>query len=111
MAGSGMEGKDVLTQMTHIAASGMTIMLLSGEQPTRDSTGSGREKKGFTDTVSCSPNNQTEPVFLEPLYQPESSGSWKERIVELLADGTCRIVLKKNSIGGSNGPFPKEVEP
>ena len=111
MAGSGMEGKDVLTQMTHIAASGMTIMLLSGEQPTRDSTGSGREKKGFTGTVSYSPNNQMEPILLEPLYQPESLDLWKERIVELLADGTCRIVLKKNSTGGSNGPTPKEAEP
>lgn len=111
MAGSGTEIKDVLAQMTHIAASGMTTMRLSGEQPTSDSTDSGKERKGFTGTALFSPNNPTELVFPEPWFQPDSSDWWKERIVELWEDGTCHIRLKRSSTDGSNGPSQKEAEP
>ena len=100
--------------MMHIAASGMTTIALSGNEPTTDSTDSDSARKGFTGTASCSHlhwilNEMTEEHANQLIA--DFSDLWKERTVEALEDGIYRITLKTNSKDGSTGPSAKEVEP
>lgn len=98
----------------HIAASGMTIIALSGNEPTSDSTESDSERNGFTATASCSHlhwilDEMTEEHANQLIA--DFSALWKERIVEELEPGIYHLKLKRNSNDGSTGPSPKEVEP
>ena len=111
---SSTENIDVQEPTMHIAASGMTIIALSGNEPTNDSTESDNGRSEFTATASCSHlkcilDEMTEEHANQLIA--DFSALWKERIVEELGPGIYHVKLKKNSNDGSTGLSPKEVEP
>ena len=109
-----MEKDPAGTQTTHIAASGMSTIALSGSSPTTDSTESDSGRSGFTATASCSHIRclleDMEEAHAERLVQ-DFLELWKARIVEQSGDGTYRISLTRRSTDGSTGSSPEEAEP
>ena len=108
-----MENTDAQMQTMHIAASGMTITALSGNEPITDSTGLVSERNEFTVTGSCSHircilDEMTEEHANQLIA--DFSDLWKERTVEELEPGIFRVTTKMNSNDGSTGPSVKEVE-
>ena len=114
MACSTTESEDVFVQMMHICASGMTTTALSGEEPTRDSTGSdsGKSESTATDS-SIVPRWIIEGWDEKEMERSllEFSELWRERIVEELEPGIFRVSLRKSSSDGSTGPSQEEAEP
>ena len=113
MARSTTESEDALTRMTHIVASGMTTTVLSGEEPTSDSTGSDSVKSESTATdSSIIPRWISEEWAEEEIERrlSEFSELWRERIVEELEPGIFRVSLRKSSSDGSSGPSQEEAE-
>ena len=102
----------MFVRMMHICASGMTTTALSGEEPTRDSTGSDNGKSESTVTDSCiRPIFETMTKEQEEKSLLEFSELWRKRIVEELEPGIFRVSLKSSSSDGSTGPSQEEVEP
>ena len=113
MVSSSTESDDAKVRMTHIAASGMTTTALSGEEPTRDSTGSDSGKNESTATDSS-----LIVKFQQPWFRKEDEklsvtflDLWQGRIVEELEPGIFRVSLRKSSSNGSTGPSQEEAEP
>ena len=113
MARSTTESEDALTLMTHIVASGMTTTVLSGEEPTSDSTGSGSVKSESTATDSSIVPRWILEEWTEEQQErflSEFSELWQGRIVEELEPGIFRVSLMKSSSDGSSGLSREEAE-
>ena len=107
-----MENESAGTQTMHIAASGMSTTMLSGNGPTSDSTGLDSARSGYTATASRSHIR----CILEEMTEEHAnrliadfSDLWKARIVEELEPGIYQITMKTSSSDGSTGPSPEEA--
>ncbi len=109
-----MENGNAEMQTTHIVASGMSTIALSGSGPTTDLAGSVSDVNGFTATASrshirCILDEMTEEHASQLVA--DFTALWKERIVEEQEPGIYRISARRSSRDGSTGPSPEEAEP
>ena len=104
----------MFARMMHICASGMTTTALSGEELTRDSTGSDNGKSESTVTDSSIVPRWILEEWTEEQQErflSEFSELWRKRTVEELEPGIFRVSLRKSSSDGLTGHSQEEVEP